>query len=96
MLRLLKRWLGWEEDVEHFSPESFKPRARPTSATAQVLANAPRKPATPPPRRPTTKVTAAPSALNLDDEPEVPHFDPYNTGKFDRSASWERISKNQR
>jgi hypothetical protein len=23
-------------------------------------------------------------------------FDPYNTGKFDRGASWERISKNQR
>jgi len=23
-------------------------------------------------------------------------FNPYNTGKFDRSASWERISKNQR
>jgi hypothetical protein len=24
------------------------------------------------------------------------NFNPYNTGKFDRSASWERISKNQR
>jgi hypothetical protein len=24
------------------------------------------------------------------------NFDPYNTGKFDRGASWERISKNQR
>lgn len=23
-------------------------------------------------------------------------FNPYNTGKFDRSASWERISKSQR
>lgn len=23
-------------------------------------------------------------------------FNPYNTGKFDRSASWERISKTQR
>jgi hypothetical protein len=23
-------------------------------------------------------------------------FNPYNTGKFDRSASWEHISKNQR
>lgn len=23
-------------------------------------------------------------------------FDPYNTGKFDRSASWERISNRQR
>ncbi|HUF72535.1 MAG TPA: hypothetical protein VMR74_06525 [Gammaproteobacteria bacterium] len=23
-------------------------------------------------------------------------FNPYNTGKFDRSASWDRISKNQR
>lgn len=24
------------------------------------------------------------------------NFDPYNTGKFDRSASWERISNTQR
>jgi hypothetical protein len=23
-------------------------------------------------------------------------FNPYNTGKFDRSASWEKISKTQR
>jgi hypothetical protein len=23
-------------------------------------------------------------------------FDPYNTGKFDRSASWERMSNNRR
>ena len=23
-------------------------------------------------------------------------FNPYNTGKFDRSASWDRISKSQR
>jgi hypothetical protein len=23
-------------------------------------------------------------------------FNPYNTGKFDRGASWERISKSQR
>lgn len=23
-------------------------------------------------------------------------FNPYNTGQFDRSASWDRISKNQR
>ena len=23
-------------------------------------------------------------------------FDPYNTGKFDRGASWEKISKSQR
>lgn len=96
MLKLLKRWLGWEEDLDYFNPEDFKPRTRPRSATAQVLANAPRKPA--PSSKPATKAKAkaAPSALNLDDEPDEPHFDPYNTGKFDRSASWERISKNQR
>lgn len=31
------------------------------------------------------------SSANVDGD-----FNPYNTGKFDRSASWERISKNQR
>ena len=101
MLKLLKRWLGREEDLEYFSPEDFKPRARPTSATAHVLAGSPRKPPGKPaaPRgkpKPAATVKAAPPALNLDAAPEEPHFDPYNTGKFDRSASWERISKNQR
>lgn len=96
MLKFLKRWLGWEEDLEYFNPDDFKPRRRPTAATGKVLSNSTRKPA--PPRKAAARPNKAapPPALNLNDEPMQPHFDPYNTGKFDRSASWERISKNQR
>jgi hypothetical protein len=113
MLKFLKRWLGWEEDLDYFNPDDFKPRSRPSSATAHILANASRKPtpsrnprpqaksALPPkparPQGPAAKPKRnAPAGLNLGDEPEKPQFDPYNTGKFDRSASWERISKSQR
>ncbi len=54
--------------------------ARPQSATAHLFEK--RAPQTP-------KTTAGKPAADND-------FNPYNTGKFDRSASWERISKNQR
>jgi hypothetical protein len=113
MLKLLKRWLGWEEDLDYFNPDDFKPRARPSSATAHILANPSRKlAASPGPSRPAKSALSpkptqakklpakpkrgAPTGLSLTNDPEIPQFDPYNTGKFDRSASWERISKSQR
>jgi hypothetical protein len=40
------------------------------------------------------------AALSLEGDKAAPGksvaFDPYNTGKFDRSESWERISRSQR
>ena len=54
--------------------------ARPRSATAHLFA-----------KRAMQGQPARKSGQN--DETD---FNPYNTGKFDRSASWERISKNQR
>lgn len=89
MLRFLKRWFGWEEDLEYFDPDDFQPVPRARSATAQVFAGKSRKPP-PSPRAP--RQARAPD----DEEPLEPDFNPYNTGKFDRSASWERISKNSR
>lgn len=55
------------------------------SATADVLAHGVRTP-------PKTKPRAAAAARTQADDA----FDPYNTGKFDRSASWERISRTHR
>jgi hypothetical protein len=89
MLRFLKRWLGWEEDLEYFDPDDFQPVPRAQSATAQVFASKSRKPLTSP------RVPRQASTLG-DGEPLEADFNPYNTGKFDRSASWERISKNSR
>lgn len=92
MLRLLKRWLGWEEDLDYFDPDDFKPEPRPRSVTARVLlGKSPKPPTMPRIPRP------VPTAPGLDEaEPLEADFNPYNTGKFDRSASWERISKNGR
>lgn len=58
-------------------------RAR-RSVTADVLGNGVRSPAK-------TKPRAGTASRGASDE-----FDPYNTGKFDRSASWERISRSHR
>jgi hypothetical protein len=92
MLRFLKRWLGFEEDLDYFDPDDFKPEPRSRSVTAHVLAGKSRKPPTTPRiRRP------AATSPDLDEaEPLEADFNPYNTGKFDRSASWDRISKNSR
>jgi hypothetical protein len=90
MLRFLKRWLGWDDDLEYFDPEDFKPAPRPRSATASVLSGKPRKPVK------QAKSRREPARLDVDEEPARPQFDPYNTGKFDRSASWDRIGKNNR
>jgi hypothetical protein len=57
-----------------------------------VLTTGPRK--AQPKAKPKARV--APPALDFEEEPAEPPFDPYNTGKFDRSASWEKISKNNR
>jgi len=93
MLRLLKRWLGWEDDDYSVAAE-LKARVRPRSATAQVLAKGPRKDlgkrARPAPKR------TGPEVVDFVEGAPDPAFDPYNTGKFDRGASWDRISKNQR
>jgi hypothetical protein len=50
---------------------------RPTAATSDVLARR---------TAPMSATRPKPGADNVD-------FDPYNTGAFDRSASWERVTK---
>jgi hypothetical protein len=80
MLRFLKRWLGWEEDLDYFDPDDFKPEPRPRPVTARVLAGKSRKP---PARFP----KPAPRPQGLDDAEPL---------EADRSASWDRIGKNSR
>lgn len=54
--------------------------ARPRSATAHLFENK----------------RAQDPQKTLQKAKQEDSFNPYNTGKFDRSASWERISKTQR
>ncbi len=83
MRKLLKRWLGWDASSGTFDFDDIE-RAQPRSATARVRTNRPQVRST---KR--TVGSARDSASEAD-------FDPYNTGKFDRSVSWERISHTQR
>lgn len=59
------------------SPPPARRPIRPTAATSDVLA---RRTSPVPPARPKSG-------------PEGVEFDPYNTGAFDRGASWERVGK---
>jgi hypothetical protein len=117
MLRLLKRWLGWDSNSgpfdfsdlrfgarQHPSPSQPQPQQRTPAmprgesparpAGSSQSAQAPAKPA--PAKKP--KKESAPMDL-LDnpqltlDRPTDDGFDPYNTGAFNRSASWERIGR---
>lgn len=91
MLKLIKRWLGWDDGTGMFDFSSIEPPRRPSSATASVLTHGPRVKK----RKPAAQQTKGLSLDRGSGKPQ-PAFDPYNTGKFDRSASWERISRNQR
>jgi hypothetical protein len=97
MLKAIKRWLGWEGNALDFS--DLPSQRHPRSATATVLANGPRVRQAPPKPPAPPRLRDKRGAFSLDLEPEPTRqeaFDPYNTGKFDRSASWERISRSQR
>jgi hypothetical protein len=104
MLTRLKRLLGWETAP---SPRRRTPKGRPAAlpakpampvnaaATAKPDAGAaPTRPKQPNGERDVADILGNPS-LSLDTS-EEDGFDPYNTGVFDRSASWDRISKNNR
>ena len=106
MLKLLKRWLGWEADSGPLDFSALQiPRARapqvPPPSAPKPPAPATRAAAPPgqPPRKPKGKrapidVLNNPS-LTLD-KPGQDGFDPYNTGAFNRSASWERIGRQKK
>ena len=64
-----------------------------------IPARKPRRPGSRRPRSATAHLFEK-KTINSGQKPQTTEvdgdFNPYNTGKFDRSASWERISKNQR
>ena len=105
MLNRLKRWLGWGTESGLFDFSDFNPldRARrPTPKPPPIVVNratVQRPAAAEPPRR--AKAERAPldvldnPRLSLD-KPADDGFDPYNTGAFNRSASWERIGRQRK
>jgi hypothetical protein len=75
-------WIGIGRKSNSARVRSSAPPARHSgSATAHLFEK----------QRTQTKSATAGAAQQTGDG-----FNPYDTGKFDRSASWERISKTQR
>jgi hypothetical protein len=127
MLRILKRWLGWDSNSGPFDFSELRFGARQSSSTPRPQAQQ-RPPAMPrgeaPAQRGETPARASASTqpaqqaakpppakkakkdrapMDLLDNPQLTldrptgdGFDPYNTGAFNRSASWEKIGRNKK
>ncbi|HEY8521689.1 MAG TPA: hypothetical protein VIN61_16585 [Gammaproteobacteria bacterium] len=107
MLKLLRRWLGWDAD-DSLDSGGMQARPRGASVTSDLLSGKVKP--HPPSRRKGRPVSSSPASraqglgatprtsqprLSLEKAAEE-RFDPYNTGAFNRSASWERISRSGR
>jgi hypothetical protein len=101
MLKHLKRWLGWEGESSlmdfaglgsrsHGAPPP-PPKPPIVVQTRRAEQAAPQRPAK---ERAPLDVLDNPR-LSLD-KPADDGFDPYNTGAFNRSASWERIGRQRK
>ena len=97
MLKHLRRWLGWETDSD-----LLELGARPRPAAPKALVVTRNRPAAQAPvPQPSTRTDRSPMDVLDDprlslDKPVDDGFDPYNTGAFNRSASWERIGRQRK
>ena len=97
LLKRFKRWLGWDTGSSLLDFGDLA-RSRPAEPAAKAAPSRPAEGA-PAPRR--VKTERAPldvldnPRLTLD-KPADDGFDPYNTGAFNRSASWERIGRQRK
>jgi hypothetical protein len=110
MLNFLKRWLGWDSDTGVFdfsdlrqtgrrqgAPPAAPPAGQappprpPQAASGNKPAAAPRKP-----KKETSPMDVLDNPRLTLDRPKDDGFDPYNTGAFNRSASWEKIGRHKK
>ncbi len=109
MLKLLKRWLGWDADSSLFDfselrdppPRPIRPRTAPPVAPTIKPPSAPQSAATSAgPRREKRRERDPRDVLDNPkltlDKPADDGFDPYNTGAFNRSTSWEKIGRQRK
>ena len=102
VLKLFKRWLGWEgeSDLLDFARLGSRWRQETPAPKPPPIVVQPRRaePASAPQRRAKDKTpldVLDNPRLSLD-KPVDDGFDPYNTGAFNRSASWERIGRQRK
>jgi hypothetical protein len=102
MLKHLKRWLGWDTGSGLLDLGDFGTRPRSSPPTPKQLVVTQTRPVEQSPaaqRR--TKTERSPLDVLDDprltlDKPPDDGFDPYNTGAFNRSTSWERIGRQRK
>jgi hypothetical protein len=102
LLKRLKRWLGWDSDSGLLDFADLRDRPRPAVTRPVVRTTTQAKPAEAP--QPSER-RAKPDRNPLDvldnprlslDKPADDGFDPYNTGAFNRSTSWEKIGRQRK
>ncbi|HJR71975.1 MAG TPA: hypothetical protein VKA43_18160 [Gammaproteobacteria bacterium] len=104
LLKRLKRWLGWDSEsgLLDLADLDGRPRPRPLVTKPAVRTTTQARPAEAPPP---TERRAKPERTPLDvldnprlslDKPVDDGFDPYNTGAFNRSTSWEKIGRQRK
>ena len=102
LLKRLKRWLGWDSDsgLLDFTDLNDRPRTRPLVTKTVVRPTPQAKPADAPPTERRAKERNPMDVLNNPrlslDKPVDDGFDPYNTGAFNRSTSWEKIGRQRK
>jgi hypothetical protein len=108
MLKFLKRWLGWDADSALFDFSDLRLRQPPTLNTLGQSAAPPpavKKQIAPSSAAPTQRHDKSKERDPRDvldnprltlDKPADDGFDPYNTGAFNRSTSWERIGRQKK
>lgn len=101
MLRLLKRWLGWDTEAGLLDLADFGSRPRvPPPVPKPPVPNTSRPADQAAPQRRAKSERAPADVLDNPrltlDKPAGDGFDPYNTGAFNRSTSWERIGRQRK
>lgn len=113
MLKMLRRWLGWDGasgpfdfgDLKLPPTPAARTRVEPTLSREPAGRAEPKKAAVPSQDARTPAKKDERDLLDILDNPKLTldrpsrerpaedGFDPYNTGAFNRSQSWERISR---
>lgn len=103
LLERLKRWLGWSSDKELLDFADFRIRPRGSAPAAKTPPAATPRPPANTPAAPQRRAKTERSPMDVLDNPKLTldkpaddGFDPYNTGAFNRSASWERIGRQRK
>jgi len=101
MLKRLKRWLGWDSDSGLLDFTNLEQTRRPRAPVTPRPAPA----VNPRPAEQNVEHRAKPERTPADvldnprltlDKPADDGFDPYNTGAFNRSTSWEKIGRQRK